>query len=109
MISVLHVCDLGQGNPFIDILYKGLKDYKGITPTFSVDEFWNNENYDIIHFHWPEVFTKWNSPDLVLINNFKTRLFYLKERGVKFVYTKHNLTPHEIYNSKLLLEFYNFI
>lgn len=66
---------------------------------------------DILHIHWPEAFYRWSG--IGTLEERKTRFIEsvknYKTKGVKLVWTIHNLHPHENPNSKLDHEVYQFL
>lgn len=81
-------------NLFVPILCNGIRN-TGIEVDCSVEKFWNeNRFYDIIHFQWPEEIVGWNNENADKIQKLKERIAFLKNRGTKFVYTRHNSRPH---------------
>lgn len=67
----------------------------------SVDIFWQpnvQQNYDIIHIHWPEELFKWKSLDEQSLACLERKLSEIKHSGCKIVYTRHNSIPHYIDN-----------
>ncbi|MEY8590138.1 glycosyltransferase family 1 protein [Butyricimonas hominis] len=81
-------------NLFVPILCRGLQAI-GIELECSVKKFWSEDTfYDIIHFQWPEEIIGWNNQNAHKIQQLKERIAFLKNRGTKFVYTRHNSRPH---------------
>lgn len=97
-MKVLFVCDIDRvANPFVSTLCKGLEE-EGVCVVSSVDEFWHNaENYDLIHFQWPEAIYSWkkNVTDKQ-VERLRNRINNAKRKGVKIAMTCHNLKPHII-------------
>ena len=94
-------------NLFVPVLRQGLLDL-GLDVRCSVNEFWRNSiDYDIIHFQWPEELVGWNSPTKETVDALSDRLLFYKNKGVRFVYTRHNILPH--YGNPLTIEAYCLI
>ena len=55
-MKVLFVSDNAKlSNPFVETLIAGLYEFN-LDCTASIKEWWANvEEYDIIHFQWPEI------------------------------------------------------
>lgn len=94
-MKILFVCDpVLTSNPYVSTLVEGLVQQK-IEAKMSCDDFWINDNYDIIHFQWPEAVYKWSQKVTVKqIHLLKDRISILKNKGKKIVSTCHNLRPH---------------
>lgn len=90
-MNLLIIAELGTTNTYIDDIYNILKDK--IDCTINIDSFWT-EDYDIVHFHWPEALFKWNDPTENEISKFEERLKYLKDNFTKIIFTRHNYKPH---------------
>lgn len=81
-------------NLFVPILCQGLQT-TGIEIESSVEKFWCDDTfYDIIHFQWPEEIVGWNNQYADKVQLLEERIQFLKKRGTKFVYTRHNSRPH---------------
>jgi beta-1,4-mannosyltransferase len=89
-------------NPYNWLLYAAMQDVG-----MQVDEFSNGQllrrRYQIWHLHWPEIPLNHANP---LKARLKLALFFLqiaiaKLRGVKLIWTVHNLKAHEGYYPKL--------
>lgn len=94
-------------NLFVPILCKGLEGID-IEVESSVEKFWANDTfYDIIHFQWPEEITGWNNQHADKVQLLEERIAYLKKRGTKFIYTRHNSRPH--YYNAITYTAYNII
>lgn len=80
-----------NANPFIALLYDGLRQ-KGFDVVCDLKEFWDNgQNYDAVFFQWPEVVFRRKKIDQA---QFESYLQGLKDKGVKIVATCHNLHAH---------------
>jgi len=63
--------------------------------TYSLDNFWERKgNFDIIHFHWPEILTKWRVPTEYEYLFIKDVLLPYWKKKSKIVITRHNMFPH---------------
>lgn len=95
-VLIAYRDNLLNDNMFVKTLVEGLRSMN-ITVDLSLDFFWDkelSEMYDIIHIHWPEELFLWNNvmdTDLVRLTD---KLKLLRDKGVKIVYTRHNLAPH---------------
>lgn len=60
-MKILFVSDNAKlSNPFVETLIAGLYEFN-LDCTASIKEWWANvEEYDIIHFQWPEIVFYWN-------------------------------------------------
>lgn len=97
-MNILIVFDITPqtNNPFVGQLLRGLQRQPGCRVVCSVREFWDNaEAYDIIHFQWPDAIFDWHWPDQAQLEEFEQQLIRLKSKGVKLIYTRHNVLPHE--------------
>lgn len=94
-MKILFVCDSSTtSNPYVQTLMSGLLQLN-VTVDISCDELWENNNYDIIHFQWPEAVYKWNNHiTQEQVVRLKTRVEELRSMGKKIVITCHNLRPH---------------
>lgn len=95
-------------NLFVHTLYKSIQQ-QGIDVQCSTDLFWkdNDTHYDVIHFQWPEELVGWNCQDPQVIERLGKRVEWWRERGSRFIYTRHNLRPH--YVSSLISAAYDII
>lgn len=94
-MKILFACDSSSiSNPYVRTLMNGLLQLNATVET-SCNELWLNNNYDIIHFQWPEAVYKWSDhitqEQVVKLYN---RVEELKSLGKKIVITCHNLRPH---------------
>jgi len=85
-------------NPYTSLLYEQIEKSKNL----EVDEFKNKtallNKYDIAHVHWPEAMLIRQTNTLVAylyVIKFVFSISVSKWRGAKFVWTVHNLKPHE--------------
>ena len=94
-MKVLLAVPANETNPVIFQYYIHLRNYCqvdwGMSYLDSLDELKNN--YDIIHFHWPESLVGWKEPSSKELFYFSTKLKSLKKKS-KLVYTVHNFMPH---------------
>ena len=82
-------------NLFVPILYDAIRT-TGIDVRCSTNEFWNSDTpYDIIHFQWPEEVMEGNCDDPDRICRLKECIAFFRSRGARFVYTRHNVRPHD--------------
>lgn len=96
-MKILFVCDAEKtSNPFVHTLIEELTK-QGVEAIMSCQHLWNEDDFDIIHFQWPEAVFTW-AKQISVSNTEKLchRLSYLKRRGVKIAITCHNLKPHTI-------------
>lgn len=96
-------------NIFVLSLYNKMKEIQTeIDIECDQMKFWtSSSHYDIIHFQWPEEVIGWNYIDPSKIEELKKRIEYLKTKGSKFVYTRHNICPH--YSNDIITEAYKLI
>lgn len=96
-------------NPYIITLCEKLKMHN-IDVRISLNELWSCiENYDIIHFQWPEAIYSWKrSISTEQANKLSMVLQKAKENGTKIAITCHNLRPHTIID-KNVISLYNII
>jgi glycosyltransferase involved in cell wall biosynthesis len=99
-MSVRHVVfAYKDSNPYQDLLKASLSPYgyevafSNRMPWFPFDK--NGNRLSIVHMHWPSRLykKKWKTPFKSLV--FLCKFFLLRASGVKFVWTCHNLIPHE--------------
>lgn len=82
-------------NPFISLLLRNLD------ADVHVDRFtWREAfrgRYDVVHVHWPDALLQAPTPMRRLLKflQFQVLLKWNRLRGVRLVWTVHNLTPHE--------------
>jgi beta-1,4-mannosyltransferase len=82
-------------NPFIALLIGNLD------PDIEVAAFtWRDAflgRYDVLHVHWPDALLKAPTPPRRVLKVLQVRALMLRNRirGVRQVWTVHNLTPHE--------------
>jgi len=93
-------------NPYIFLLYDHLKKHEvQVLPKTRFTLLWllrQRSRVDILHFHWPHFYYSSKYP---LLSQIRFLTFYLKFRlalalGYKFVWTVHNLFPHEVKPSR---------
>lgn len=94
ILFVYPYCDYKNDNPFVYTLVNGLKN-NGCSVDCNIDSLWNNyEDYDIIHFQWPESIFNWKSITEGDVDKLNDILIKLKSNNSKIVYTRHNDIPH---------------
>lgn len=94
-------------NLFVPILCDAIRT-AGIDAKCSLKEFWeSNATYDIIHFQWPEEVVGWSCQDPDIIARLEERIRIFRERGARFVYTRHNERPH--YANSIISDAYHII
>ena len=82
-------------NLFVPILCDAIRT-TGIDVRCSTNEFWNSDTpYDIIHFQWSEEVMEGNCDGPDRICRLKERIAFFRSRGARFVYTRHNVRPHD--------------
>ena len=94
-MKVLFVSDNAKlSNPFVETLIAGLYEFN-LDCTASIKEWWANvEEYDIIHFQWPEIVFYWEHIRTKDLQEMEMQLQKAKSLGIKIVITCHNLKPH---------------
>jgi beta-1,4-mannosyltransferase len=82
-------------NPFISLLIRNL-DPNVVVTKFTWREAFLGR-YDVLHVHWPDALLKAPTPMRRLLKylQFRALLRLNRLRGVRQVWTVHNLTPHE--------------
>lgn len=94
ILFVNPIPNYNRDNPYIYTLVKGLKN-EGCVVDCGLDLFWNNyEEYDIIHFQWPESIFNWETVKNEDIKILNLHLTNVKNRNIKIIYTRHNIKPH---------------
>lgn len=84
---------LKLSNPFVETLIAGLYEFN-LDCTASIKEWWANvEEYDIIHFQWPEIVFYWEHIRTKDLQEMEMQLQKAKSLGIKIVITCHNLKP----------------
>lgn len=112
-MKVVFVPDGSKSNPYQSSLAEALKnlgvDVKlfsglGKLPLLTVLKYYQP---DIIHLHWIHGFIVSSSKILTLIRGFRFlfELWILKSKGVKLIWTVHNILEHERRNPNLELFF----
>ena len=87
-----------NSNNYIQLLADSYMEM-GHTVLYDVENFlFSNFIPDVVHIQWPEAFYRWQR--LILSNDeglgfLRNRLQWYRKNGVKFVYTVHNLLPHD--------------
>jgi beta-1,4-mannosyltransferase len=82
-------------NPFISLLIRNLDaDIEVSTFTWR-DAFLGR--YDVLHVHWPDALLKAPTPMRRVLKFLQLRALLVRNRvrGIRQVWTVHNLTPHE--------------
>ena len=107
-MKVLFCVPLSTSNPYVKTLAEGLRSC-GVDTVIGCKEFWNEDDFDIIHFQWPEAVFDWVfKVSEAEVELFHKRIEYLKCQGVKIFITCHNLKPH-IGTDKGVLSLYGLI
>ena len=94
-------------NLFVPILCDAIR-MAGIDVRCSTKDFWESDTtYDIIHFQWPEeaVGRTCNDPDIIRL--LEERIRFFRSGGARFVYTRHNLLPHN--TNEIIRQAYDII
>ena len=87
-------------NIFFAKLCEGLRRFVSEV-SCDMDMLWDTKSfYDILHIHFPEAFYCWkqaktSEDETSRAKNFLERLNTLKQKGVKILWTVHNLEPHD--------------
>ncbi len=83
-------------NPYNFLLYQAIEKENVIVDEFSLKRAMKG-NYDIIHIHWPEAFFIRPSFIKSFIDGavFLALCAYMRIRGMKLVWTAHNIGGHE--------------
>lgn len=94
-MNVLFVCDPNStSNPYVHTLVEELS-HQQVEARMSCDDLWTRDDYDIIHFQWPEAIYKWDRHvTKEQVSRLKKKILELKGAGKKVVLTCHNLKPH---------------
>lgn len=98
-----------DNNLFVDTLVDGIR-LQGLAVDCSLDKFWDDSEvllYDIVHIQWPEELFEWKDLDDRLVDRLHRKLDSIKEKGVKIVYTRHNVEPH--YSDVYLKQLYALV
>jgi len=85
-------------NPYLELLYKLLQQWGVEIQEFSPRRLRRGEHApNVWHLHWPERLLKFSSPFGVLrrLIRFRRRLSIARARGVRIVWTAHNLDYHD--------------
>lgn len=94
-VFMVHNDVYRAGNPYIYTLMEEIsrQHTNDVKWGYGDKEFWEDSifNYDIVHFHWPDVFMEQKKQTM---NDFAKRIDDLKNHGVKIVSTCHDLRPH---------------
>lgn len=91
-----------NGNKYIELLVDSL-EAKGVqVEHFSKKKIGTIKKGDVLHFHWPSFHYRGSN---ILITGIKTAafllsLFFLRMKGIKVVWTVHNLWPHSTGRNK---------
>ena len=107
-MRILIVDTHNTGNPFSEELYKELL-HQQINVVLNNELFWfaDKNEFDIIHFQWPEAIFNWDRPNLRELKFLEERLAFWKKRS-KLVYTCHNDKPH-YKDSPILNKLYDIV
>ena len=102
-------------NLFFSKLCEGLDNFTEEL-SFDPNALWTNPfRFDILHIHFPEAFYCWDRYKLCTdesksMRKFLERLKQLRLKGVKILWTVHNLEPHDRTDSDMDRNFFkNFI
>lgn len=96
-----------RGNPYNQLLYGHIRKRGAVVEEFSFRKLLA-ESYDVLHLHWPE----WQVSHSGFLVSFFRFLRFLavmvvaRGRGIRVVWTVHNLRPHEPYHPRLVERFY---
>lgn len=93
-MKVLFCVPVTTGNPYVKTLAEGIQRC-GVNTVIGCEELWLKDDFDIIHFQWPEAVFNWaKKVSDRQVDQLKRRLERLKSKGVRFFVTCHNLKPH---------------
>lgn len=95
-IYIAHDNPYDAGNPYIYTLMDCISQYHSdVKWGWGVSEFWEKNifSYDIIHFHWPQVFMASDNRRHSM-SDFSNRIAELKKKGIRIIATCHDLTCH---------------
>ncbi|MCC9168230.1 hypothetical protein [Pontibacter harenae] len=93
-------------NSYTDDLAKGLSLLTECKT--SIFEFWCENNfYDVVHIHWPEILFEWKEPTDKQLNLLESRLQHWSKKA-KIICTRHNLHPH-YRDTKAFLKLYDIV
>ncbi len=89
------------GNPYIDLLYGGLRE-QGVEVR-SFDRRGLLGRPDVVHVHWPSALVRWDSGPQAAADVVKVLggLLVARLRGSRLVWTGHDLAPHEMARPRL--------
>jgi glycosyltransferase involved in cell wall biosynthesis len=94
-IRVLMTSSLASHNPFIKLLVEDGVASEFVKVDASIAAFWRpNEEYDILHIHWPEELFGWGIPGEEGRERLCETLNQWRQKRVKIVYTRHDEIPH---------------
>jgi beta-1,4-mannosyltransferase len=82
-------------NPFISLLIRNLDPDIEVSTFTWRDAFFGR--YDVLHVHWPDALLKAPTPMRRVLKFLQLRALLVRNRvrGIRQVWTVHNLTPHE--------------
>ena len=95
-IFITHENPYSSGNPYMYTLMDCIcRSHPDVQFGWGTDVFWRDHilSYDIIHFHWSQVFMNSGIKKHTL-EELRERLEFLKKRGIKIVSTCHDLQAH---------------
>ena len=95
-IFITHENPYSSGNPYMYTLMDCIcRSHSDVQFGWGTDVFWRDHilSYDIIHFHWSQVFMNSGRTKHTL-EELRERLDFLKKRGIKIVSTCHDLQAH---------------
>lgn len=107
-MKILVLAELDKWNSFKQSLNFILNE-QGFDTVFSLSKFWTSENedFDIVFFHWEEYLAKGKDTDTSFLEQLEKRMLYWKKRS-KLVILKHNLNVHTpLGNSEQIFEIVN--
>lgn len=91
-------------NPYLSLLINAVEKAGARVDRYSLRRLLSG-NYDVWHLHWPENVLLEKQPAYPTMK-FLTRLALAKARGIKIVWTAHNLQPHEPVHPVLVAGFW---
>ncbi|ASJ16047.1 glycosyltransferase [Thermococcus chitonophagus] len=94
-------------NPYNYLLYMHISELGVEVEDFSISKVLK-EKWDIWHIHWPEGYLNRKSliKSSVLTTSLMGMIQFLRMKGVKVVWTAHNITTHERYHPKIEEKFW---
>ncbi|SFG96271.1 glycosyltransferase [Sporolactobacillus nakayamae] len=88
---------VNKDNKYNELLSNAIEREGIRVKDFSKNNIWKIKSKDIVHFHWIAGYYQSNNRISMLIRSLKLLLFLnlLRLRGIKIVWTVHNVYPHE--------------